>query len=279
MHLLDLIEREVPPVPWAEGEKIPWHEAAFSERMLYEHLSQAHDAASRRADIIEQQVAWLHQEILAGAGTRILDLGCGPGLYTHQFAQLGHYCVGIDYAPAAIAYARQIAAARGLTCDYVQGDVRTVSFDGGYGLVMMIHGELTVFRPEETKTILRKSWQALQKGGQLVVEVHPLAVVRAIGERGFRWYSSLGGLFSDRPHICLREAHWQAAQKVSTERFYIIDGESGEVTRYAASIQGYSHDEYVDLFRECGFMGVVMYASLMGNGVDDDNYVVFVARK
>ena len=49
MNLLHVIQRSPAPVPWAEGENIPWHDPAFSERMLTEHLSQAHDAASRRA--------------------------------------------------------------------------------------------------------------------------------------------------------------------------------------------------------------------------------------
>ena len=50
MNLLDLIHRASPPAPWAEGDKIPWNDPDFSRRMLREHLSQAHDAASRRID-------------------------------------------------------------------------------------------------------------------------------------------------------------------------------------------------------------------------------------
>jgi hypothetical protein len=38
MDLSNLIERTPVPVPWAEGEKIPWHEPGFSQRMLREHL-------------------------------------------------------------------------------------------------------------------------------------------------------------------------------------------------------------------------------------------------
>jgi hypothetical protein len=34
MNLLDLIQRAPEPLPWDEGEKIPWDERGFSERML-----------------------------------------------------------------------------------------------------------------------------------------------------------------------------------------------------------------------------------------------------
>ena len=48
MNLIDIVNRPLNPAPWAEGEKIPWDEPEFSARMLHEHLSQKHDAASRR---------------------------------------------------------------------------------------------------------------------------------------------------------------------------------------------------------------------------------------
>ena len=45
MRLSDIVRRRVPPVPWEEGENIPWNDPAFSERMLAEHLSQEHNLA------------------------------------------------------------------------------------------------------------------------------------------------------------------------------------------------------------------------------------------
>ena len=48
MDILQIIQRIPNPRPWSEGEKIPWNEPGFSRRMLREHLSQEHDAASRR---------------------------------------------------------------------------------------------------------------------------------------------------------------------------------------------------------------------------------------
>ena len=56
MNLRDIADRNPQPEPWVEGEKIPWNDPAFSERMLAEHLCQAHDAASRRKEKIEKHV-------------------------------------------------------------------------------------------------------------------------------------------------------------------------------------------------------------------------------
>lgn len=280
MKLLDLINRTIPPEPWVEGEKIPWHDAEFSKRMLKEHLSQAHNAASRRMELIDLHVDWISTTILSGRQSKILDLGCGPGLYTERLAKFGHSCVGIDYAPGSIAYARQQANEQGLDASYIEADVRNASFGKGYSLVMMIHGELNVFRPSEIKSILNKSNQALNPGGAFLAEVHTLAAVREIGETRANWYSSPGGLFSTRPHIYLHEAYWNATLQVSTERYYVVDTLSMEIEHYAASIQAYDNNQYHELIRGSGFEDVTIYSSLTGEAREDDrHYLVIVAKK
>ncbi|HUW14214.1 MAG TPA: class I SAM-dependent methyltransferase, partial [Anaerolineae bacterium] len=218
MNLLDIVHRRAVPEPWEEGEKIPWHEPGFSRRMLRVHLSQEHDWASRRYATIDRQVAWIHDTVLATGPTRVLDLGCGPGLYASRLARLGHPCLGIDYSPAAIEHARRQAKEQGLQCEYVQDDVRTADYGDGYGLAMMIYGEFNVFAPADAKTILRKAHNALHEGGILVLEPHTHATVRALGEEPLSWYSADEGLFSDRPHICLQENHWDSEAQVATTR-------------------------------------------------------------
>jgi len=278
MDFDELTERDIPPIPWAEGEKIPWDDPEFSARMLEEHLSQEHNAASRRSQIIDEHVNWLHSALLPGSASRILDLGCGPGLYTSRLSRLGHSCVGIDFSPASIAYAREQAGNGGLACSYIEGDVRTSALGGKYDLVMMIHGEINVFQPVQTQSILTKARRALKDGGKLVLEVHTLEAVQAIGERGSRWNALSMGLFSTRPHLLLKECFWDDSLRVSTERYYIIDAESGEVTCHALSIQGYDVTAYRGLFTGCGFTDVKEYPSLGGvEGEKDQNYVVFVA--
>ena len=79
MKLIDLFNNERRSTFWEEEYKIPWDDPEFSRRMLNEHLSQDHDMASRRSETIDKHVAWIHQEILNGKSSRILDVGCGPG--------------------------------------------------------------------------------------------------------------------------------------------------------------------------------------------------------
>ncbi len=62
------------------------------------------------------------------AGSRILDLGCGPGLLTRDLANMGYRGVGLDASPAMIAHSRQLAEEANIANEwsYQIGDVEAV---------------------------------------------------------------------------------------------------------------------------------------------------------
>jgi SAM-dependent methyltransferase len=264
MELTDLVTRTPRPAPWAEGEKIPWNDPGFSARMLHEHLSQEHDAASRRYAIIDRQVEWLYQVQLGGRSVPVLDLGCGPGLYTSRLASRGCHCIGIDFSPASIAYARGQARDGKLDCQYIEGDLRTTAFGHGFDLVMFVFGELNVFRAQEARHILQKAYESLNQGGLLVLEPHTFEAVQALGEHPSNWYSAASGLFSEDPHLLLQENFWDETSCTATERYFIIDARSGKVTHYADTLQAYTRDQYRSLLQECNFREVEFHPSLDG---------------
>ncbi len=280
MTLLDIIHRTVPALPWAEGENLPWDDPAFSERMLAEHLSQEHDLASRRAETIDQHVRWIHETILESTPTKILDLACGPGLYTARFARLGHTCVGIDFSPASVAYAQAQAERGGLACTYRQADVRSADIGEGYGLVMMVHGQINVFRRSETEGLLASAHAALTDDGVLVLEPQLHDFLHQSGQQGRSWDSFSSGLFSKQPHLLLRESFWDDATQTCTERFHVIDAATGAVQRYALSTVAYTEEEWVAMLSTAGFGEVTCHPSLTGASERTDAYsYVLVARK
>ena len=230
MNLEDIIRRTETPEPWDEGDKIPWDDPEFSRRMLHEHLSQTHDMASRRVSLIEHHVAWIHRSLLAESPGRVLDLGCGPGLYTSRLAALGHECFGIDFSPASIDYAQSNSDQNSNhAVTYRRGDVRRTVYGDGYDLVMLIFGEFNMFSREDARAILRKAHDALRQTGRLLLEVHTHEFVEAMGRAGTSWRSSEGGLFSDRPHLVLNESFWHDQHSVATRRMFVIDAGNHKV--------------------------------------------------
>jgi SAM-dependent methyltransferase len=278
--ILDIVDRTPKPAPWSEGDNIPWDDPDFSERMLAEHLSQESDLASRRSDTIDQQVEWIFSRVLGSRPARLLDLGCGPGFYTIRLARLGCECVGIDFSPASIRHAREIAAVEAqLSCTYHHADVRDATFGQGFDLVMMIYGQFNVFPRTHGLEILKKAHGALKPGGALLLEVQSLAQIRKGGEEAPSWYTARSGLFSGSPHLVLQENFWDVDAMASTTRFSIIDGQTGTVSSYALSNEAYTEHELTDALRLAGFQDVETFPSLRGNAVaGEQDLPVFVAR-
>lgn len=251
MELKHLISRKTPAVPWQAGEKIPWNDLAFSSRMLSNHLSQDHDWASRRLATIDQHIAYIDR-LLAGERSRILDLGCGPGFYTHGLAKLGHQCTGVDFSPASIRYAKEAAARESLSIRYELADVREFAPPGDFDLVMMLFGEFNVFREEEARRLIDKAAGALKSGGKLLVEVSTFESIVQQGQQSPTWEALATGLFSDAPHLYLQENFWDESSTTATTRYTIIDAETATVREYGSSSKAYSPAQYAAAFSASG---------------------------
>lgn len=276
----DIIDRTPNPDPWSEGENIPWNDPGFSDRMLAEHLSQEHDLASRKSEAIDQHVEWISSEILCSRPSRVLDLGCGPGLYAFRLARKGCDCVGIDFSPASIRHARKTVETEDLSCSFQHADVRQADFGEGFDLVMMIYGQINVFPRKRGLEILKKAHAALKSGGNLLLEVQSREQIQKDGEHGPSWYSAPSGLFSGAPHLVLQENFWDAKARASTTRFLTIDAQTGSVSSYALSNEAYTEQELTKALDEVGFENVERFPSLSGRAIAGDaDLPVFVARR
>lgn len=260
--LSSLVRQQPPPAPWLEGEKIPWDEPAFSARMLREHLSQAHDAASRRSEKIAAHTRWIERILLTVPAAQILDLGCGPGLYAQHLAQRGHSVCGIDFSPASIAYAKDRAGH--LPLAYTHADIRCADYGTGYDLALLIFGEFNAFCPQDARLILQKMRTALKPGAALLLEPHTYDFVHDLGHAPATWHPSPSDLFSEDPHLYLERHFWHSAHDASTTRYHIIDAATTSTKTWSASMQAYTDTTYRTLLEESGFNQITFYPSLLG---------------
>ena len=251
MKISDLIDRG--PGFEARAEAVPWNDPEFSARTLRHHLSQDHDWVSRRAEVIERQAAWLAGRLPAGG--RVLDLACGPGLYTHLLARRGFRTVGVDFSPAAIAYARQRAAEDGLPAEYAEADIRGYRPEGLFDCVLFVFGEFNEFAPDAARLILETARAALAPGGFLLLEEHTFEAVRESGQAPPSWWTSPEnqGILSGRPHICFQENTWDSEAARAALSYFVLDAGTAEI-RFFRSVQtGYTPARLRELLTGIGF--------------------------
>ncbi|QDU33961.1 bifunctional 3-demethylubiquinone-9 3-methyltransferase/ 2-octaprenyl-6-hydroxy phenol methylase [Poriferisphaera corsica] len=240
---------------WDHEYKIPWHEADFSKRMLREHLTQEHDLASRRLEIIGRQVEWINQIAGDERFLKILDLGCGPGLYAHRLAKKGHEIKGIDFSPASIGYAKRHNRWQE-RCAFSQEDIRAGDYGMNYDLVIFLYGEFNVFSPTEMRLILKNIRESLRSTGRLLVELQIFKAIQGIGMSFGAEQHYECGLFSDQPHRCCIKNEWFSEQQIAVQRFHITEDQCKKTKTYTSTTQAYPDTALIEMFEDAGFCNV-----------------------
>jgi SAM-dependent methyltransferase len=268
------------PLPWSEGGNLPWNDPEFSARMLREHLDQSHGAASRQIPERELQLDWLWERLALRAGTAVLDVTCGPGLYAVPLAQRGCRVTGYDFGPASIAYARQQAATAGVAecCTFIEQDVRQMALPTAvFDAALFLYGQLAVFTRDEAQTLLNAIARALKPGGKLIVEL--LDQARVDKKQSTWWYTDDKGLWGDAPYLHLGERFWHDDEKISVERFHILHLENGRLDQVHLCDQTYAVDDVVAMMQRAGFTAVIPHPAWAGLPLyDAAEWIVYEAE-
>lgn len=276
-----LVNRPQPGQPWQDGMNLPWDDPVFSARMLAEQLDQSHGAGSRRAVEIERQVEALGAWLALGPGARVLDITCGPGLYAQRLAARGCQVTGIDFSPAAIAFAQAQAQAAGMQIDYRLANVESAlpalaaeNFDAA----LFLYGQFSVFPPATGAALLQQTAAALRAGGRLALEL--LAFDRIDKQPASWWFTGRGGLWGDFEHLHLGERTWDETHEAILERFYIFNLETGELQPYGLSDQAYRPEVLRARLQAAGFSRFDSYPAWAGLEIADAaEWEVTIAHK
>lgn len=148
-------------------EKDPGHVQDPIRRLIYRKVLKLHEKNPRLIATLELA----QQRHASWQGRRVLELGCGHGLYSIEFARLGASVVAVDFSGPMLALARQNAAKAGVAdrITFVQADIREVTERGPFDLVFLTG--VTDYLP---KPVVAQVFQYVARvAGDLVVVSFP----------------------------------------------------------------------------------------------------------
>ena len=249
-----------------------WDDPHISLGMLKAHLDPDTDASSYRLATIEGAVDWL--SALLPPGSRLLDLGCGPGLYTARLAQRGYQVTGMDYSRRSIAYAQDHDPRSRYLCQ----NYLTLEAESAFDAITLISCDYGALIQAERRALLPRVYRALKPGGRFILDVFTPAAAAKKRERATWSAHPDGGYWSARPHICLQTTHLYCQRAVSVDQYVVLTSDG--VTDYLLWDTVFSPESLTGELTAWGFTAQGVYGDVRGSAytVQSDT-LCMVARK
>lgn len=195
-----------------------WTDPHVSEWMLRFHLDETSALASRPENQIRELVDWLAERVPMH-GKRLVDLGCGPGLYARYFVGSGAEVTGIDISERSIAYAvgQGLLRSRFIVGSY--HDVEIPSSD----IVTIIYGDVCAMPKSKRLALFRKVYASLSVGGHFILDCFAPSLF-ASREEGVEFAQNLdGGFWAPAPYFGFKQTFLYPSETTVLDRFLIIE--------------------------------------------------------
>ena len=255
-----------------------WTDAHTSKQMLTFHLNEDIDMSSRNTEFINRSVEWIASHFNVGAGTKIADFGCGPGLYTTRLAKKRADVTGIDFSKRSIQYAREVATREGLSIQYVNQNYLQLETDDHFNLILMIMCDFCALSPTQRKKILSKFHTILQPEGLALLDVYSLAAFGQREEAATYEANLLNGFWSPNKYYGFLNTFKYEEEKVVLDKYTLI--EASRTRTIYNWLQYFSPEALESEFVECGFTVEKLYSDVAGSPFDPETTeIAIVARK
>lgn len=118
-------------------------------------------------DIGRPQAVWVRLADDGDIGSPVLDSGCGTGEHALLMAERAMEVLGVDLSPTAIERARSKAEERGLTAEFVVGDVLRLDALGRRFATVIDSGVFHVFDDADRQRYVASLASVVEPGGVL----------------------------------------------------------------------------------------------------------------
>jgi SAM-dependent methyltransferase len=141
-----------------------WWEDLFNDDYLRTCEKLTDEQIAREVDFVEDSLG-------IERGGAVLDLACGTGRHTIELARRGYEVVGFDLSLAMLARAGEDAQDHAAKVNFVQGDMREMTFDEQFDGVFCWNTSFGFFEEEKNALVIDRIHRSLRAGGLFLLDV------------------------------------------------------------------------------------------------------------
>lgn len=221
------------PAVWSKyTADVLWTDAHIAQQMLNFHLNPDLSLASRTAEFIDASAQWLVSEFNLGERSKVIDFGCGPGLYTHHFKTSGvGTVVGLDFSENSLAYAKNQAKEAGFEIEYRLGNYLDFEDQRQFDLITMVMCDLCALNPDQRSTLLANFKSLLAPNGHIALDVYTAHRFNQQGETLSLERNAMNGFWSGEDYWCIQSSFTYQDEQLTLDK-YVINQENKEWTVY-----------------------------------------------
>ncbi len=279
MDINRLIDMTIQPEIFEKSTSQMWTDGYISRNMLKAHLDPNTDAASRKPYFMDDSVKWIKEYICSNdVGKQILDLGCGPGLYTSRLARLGFNSVtGVDFSRCSIEYAERQAAEQELNINYVCQDYLSLDYTNSFDVAVLIYCDFGVLNEVERNDLLSRVYTSLKPQGKFIFDIFtPHKYRNHVNSR--TWTSNQGGFWRPTAHLCLDTNYWYAQERVHLQQTIVL-GENEDFQVYNIWDQTFTIGKISSVLKSAGFEDLEFYTDVTGREYEEESDTISIIAK
>ncbi|MDF2540810.1 MAG: Methyltransferase type 11 [Herbinix sp.] len=248
-----------------------WDDEHISIGMLEAHLAPDLEAATRRQEFVQRSAAWIASIADPKKRPKLLDLGCGPGIYGEFFAMAGFQVTGVDLSGRSIQYAIDHAAKNQLDITYHCQNYLTIDYDQEFDIITLIYCDFGVLSYEDRILLLSKIHRALKPGGIFLFDAWtPWQYAQEKETSSFSY--NYGGFWSPKPYVCLSSFYRYDVFHTILDQYVIV--EEDNLQCYNIWNHCFTSEEIQQDLSKVGFHYFEYFENVAGDPISDESKTI-----
>ncbi len=198
-----------------------WDDPHISRHLLGAHLDPEFPLASRPHAFIDRSVEWIAGVLRLAAGSRVLDLGCGPGLYAVRLARRGIEVDGVDASRRSVAHAKQSADEESLPARFRHANYLRDDLGRGYDAALLVFEDYCALSPAQRSGLLARVRTSLEPGGRLLFDVTAAPRFAECADAVAEEVDLDGGFWAESPYLGRHETWTYPELRLVLNRYSI----------------------------------------------------------